>query len=53
MWLNPYGNQKSVYCMTEFGTLTQVDGCGALESADHCCKRKSVRGSYAVKKKKR
>lgn len=42
--LYPYGNGKSVYCMTEYGTTTVVDGCYAYESADACCKRKSRRG---------
>jgi hypothetical protein len=42
LW-NPYGHEKSVYCMTQYGTLTKVDGCGALETAEHCCKRKSRR----------
>ncbi len=51
-WVNPYGNEKSVYCMTEFRTLTQVDGCGALENADDCCNRKSRRGTVSAKKRK-
>lgn len=40
----PYGQQKSVYCMTEYGTLTVVDGCRPYETADECCRRKSRRG---------
>lgn len=44
LW-NPYGFDKAVYCMNEFGSLTRVRGCYSYETADQCCARKSRRGS--------
>ena len=47
LW-NPYGFDKAVYCMNEFGSLTRVRGCKTHETADECCKRKSRRGRIGV-----